>query len=80
MVVYTDGDTEDFNEQELAYGGELALQIALDDEDSNDEDRNETSDVFSSDGEEESYRPPKVCLLSFVSDLIRTLSFVVSLC
>jgi hypothetical protein len=77
VVVYTDGDKEDFNEQELAYGCELALQIALDDEDTN-----ATSNDFPSpsDGEEESYRPPKVCLLSFVIDLSRTLSCVVSHC
>ncbi len=73
MVVYTDGDKEDFNEQELAYGCELALQIALDDQYTN-----ETSDDFPSDGEEESYRPPKVCLSSFASDLSRTLSCVAS--
>ncbi len=30
VVEYTDGDKEDFNEKELEYGCELALQIALD--------------------------------------------------
>jgi hypothetical protein len=69
VVVYTDGDKEDFNEQELDYGSELALQIALDDQDTN-----ETSDDCPSDGEEESYRPPKVCLSSISIHLCRTLT------
>ncbi len=73
VVVYTDGDKEDFNEQELTYGCELALQIALDDEDNH-----EASDEFTSDGEEESYRPPKVCLSSFVSPSSLTMSSVFS--
>jgi hypothetical protein len=73
VVDDTDGDKEDFNEQELDYGCELALQIALDDQDAN-----EPSDDFPSDGEEESYRPPKVCLSSFAIDLCPTLTCVVS--
>ncbi len=80
VVVYTDGDKEDFNAEELAHGTELALQIALEDDDTNDEDRDETSDVFSSDCEEESYRPPKVCLSFLVHFFFLILSIVVSLC
>jgi hypothetical protein len=67
-------DKEDFNEQELTYGFELVLQIALDDEDNH-----EASDVFTSDGEEESYRPPKVCFYSFGTPSSLTMSLVLSL-
>jgi hypothetical protein len=66
VVEYTDGDKEDFNEKELEYGYELDLQIALDEEDNNEE----TSDVFTSDGEEESYRPLRFAFLSLVSPLV----------
>jgi hypothetical protein len=64
VVEYTDGDKEDFNEEEFEYDGcELAFQIALDEEDAEEEARN----VATSDGEEESDRPPKVCFSIFDS-------------
>ncbi len=51
-----DGDREDYNDTELEYACELALQISLDDEDDM-----QISEAHTSSGEEENYRPPKVC-------------------
>ncbi len=74
VVEYTDGDKEDFNEEEFEYGCELAFQIALDEEDDAD-----ASDVDTSDGEEESDRPPKVCFSFFGSPSNLTFRSLLSL-
>ena len=60
VVQYTDGDREDLNESELEYSMELAFQIDLDAED--ELDAEEELGAMSSE-DEESYRPPKVCIL-----------------
>jgi hypothetical protein len=64
VVEYTDGDREDLNESELEYSMELAFQIEWDE---NDElemaaETDKQLGVMSSE-DEESYRPPKVCIL-----------------
>jgi hypothetical protein len=55
VVEYTDGDREDYSDNELEFACELALQISM-----NEEDDTQMSEAHTSSGESESYRPPKV--------------------
>ena len=56
VIEYTDGDREDFDQEQLRYGRELFDKVVH----ANDE----GSNVTSGSDEEESYRPPKVGLTS----------------
>jgi hypothetical protein len=73
VVEYTDGDHEDYNDKELEYASELALQISLDDEDNM-----AISDTHTTSGEEESYRPPKVCCQKCSQSYIAALILILS--